>query len=131
MDIVDILKEHSEMPFEHLRVVRDLDTLGVPAIQKGIIFIFAVWSGPAVIAFKRFTCVLSRIDTTGLDLVVLDTDCLSPEAGLALWGREVGGGGETLWAHNGIIVGRALLYLPESEPELIKLTQMLIDEPAG
>jgi hypothetical protein len=128
MDIAQVLKDHTKMPFERLRVVRHLDELRLAAIRRGIIFIFAVWSGPAIIAFHRFTRVLAGIDTTGLDLVVLDTDCLSSEAGTALWGKNVGGGGETLWVRDGAVVARLLLYIADSEPELLRHTQDLIDE---
>jgi hypothetical protein len=42
MDIVEVLKEHTKMPFERLRVARHLDELRISAIRRGIIFIFAV-----------------------------------------------------------------------------------------
>ena len=127
MDFADVVKEHCGIPFERLRIVRELDALGMFSIHRGVIFIFAVWSGPSIIAFRRFTQVLSRINTDGLDLAVLNTDCFSSEAGIALWGRNVGGGGETLWIRDGVVVGRALLYVANTEPEVVKLTQQLLD----
>jgi hypothetical protein len=128
-DISDALKKHTKMPIERLRVIRHLDELSMSTIRRGIVFIFAVWSGPAIIAFERFTRVLADIDTTELDLAVLDTDCLSSEAGVALWGRNVGGGGETLWIRDGVIVARSLLYLADSEQELVRHTQSLLAQP--
>lgn len=127
MNIADVLKKHCSMPFDRLRLVQEFDALCVPAMQRGIVFIFAVWSGPAIIAFQRFTRVLSHIDTADLDLVVLDTDCLTPETGVALWGRNVGGGGETIWVRNGVVVGRALLCDANSEFEIARLTRSLIE----
>lgn len=129
MDITDVLKKHSKMPFERLRIARHLDELSVSTIRRGIVFIFAVWSGPAIIAFERFTRVLAGMDSPRLDLVVLDTDCLTPEAMIALWGRNVGGGGETLWVRDGVAVARSLLYVPDSESELARHTQDLLNEP--
>jgi len=129
MDISEVLKKETKMPFGRLRVVRQIDELHLAAIRRGIVFIFAVWSGPAYIAFHRFTRLLADINTSSLDLVVLDTDCLSTESGAALWGKNVGGGGETFWVHDGIIVARSLLYLPDSEPELLRLTHQLLNEP--
>src|SRR5262249_35695872 len=96
-------------------------------IRRGIIFIFAVWSGPAIIAFQRFTQILSTLDTARLDLIVLDTDCLTSEASTALWGRNVGGGGETLWVRDGAVVARALLYAQNTEPEAHRNTIELLD----
>ena len=131
MDIVDVLKKHAKMPFDRLRVCRQLNESSMSSIRRGIVFIFAVWSGPAIIAFERFTRVLGGMDTVGLDLVVLDTDCLSSEAGVALWGKNVGGGGETLWIRDGGIVACSLLYLADCEPELVGQTQDLLDESAA
>jgi hypothetical protein len=130
VDLEQVLKEYAKMPFERLRVARQLDELHMSTIRRGIIFIFAVWSGPAIVAFQRFTRVLADIDTTGVDLVVLDTDSLTAEAGRALWGRVVGGGGETLWVRDGVVVSRSLLCVPDSEPEVLRHTRDLIDKSA-
>jgi hypothetical protein len=127
MEITDVLKKHTKMPVERLRIVRQLEDLRMSIIQRGIVFIFAVWSGPAIIAFERFTRLLAGIDTAGLDLVVLDTDCLSSEAGIALWGSNVGGGGETLWIRDGFVVARSQLYVPDSETEFVRHTEDLLD----
>ena len=69
MNIAPVLQEHSKIAFERLRVVRRLDELNISSIRRGIVFIFAVWSGPAIIAFRRFTQVLAGIETAPLDLV--------------------------------------------------------------
>jgi hypothetical protein len=128
MDIATVLREHAKMPFERLRVARHVDGLHISTIRRGIIFIFAVWSGPAIAAFHRFTRLLADIDTTGIDLVVLDADCLTAETSRTLWGRNVGGGGETLWVRDGVVVARSLLYIPDSEPEVLQRTRDLIDK---
>src|SRR5437660_1235030 len=90
MNIASVLQEHSKIAFERLRVAHRLDELNLSSIRRGIIFIFAVWSAPAIIAFQRLTQVLAGMDTAELDLVVLATDCLTSEDGTALWGRNVG-----------------------------------------
>jgi hypothetical protein len=126
MDLSDVLKKHSRLPFERLRVARHLDDLKMASIQRGIVFIFAVWSGPAVIALQRLTQVLGSMDLAGVDLVVLDTDCLSAEAGIALWGANLGGGGETLWIRDGNTVARCLAYVAGSEMDIIRHTEDLL-----
>jgi hypothetical protein len=127
LDVAEVLKKHAKMPFERLRVVLQLDQLHVSTIRRGIIFIFAVWSGPAFVAFHRLTGVLADIDTTGLDLVVVDIDCLTAEVGRELCGRNPGGMGETLWVRDGVVVARSALYTPDSEPEMIQHTHDLMD----
>lgn len=126
MDIAPVLRKYSEIPFERLRIVSQLDELNLPVIRRGIIFIFAGWSGPAIIAFRRFTQVLAALDASRLDLIVLDIDCLSSEAGTALWGENVGGGGETLWVREGAVVARTLLCVPDTESEAHRNTLELL-----
>ena len=128
MDIADVLRKETKTPFERFRIVRQFEDLHLSAIQRGIVFIFAIWSGPAYIAFHRFTRLLANIDTSKLELVILDIDCLSPESGAALWGRSVGGAGETVWIRNGVVVARLLLYAPDSDAELLLHTRELLDE---
>lgn len=122
-----MLQKHSRIPFERLRVVGRFNELKLPDIRRGILFIFAVWSGPSIIAFQRFTQILATLDTTRLELIVLDTDCLTSEAGTALWGRNVGGGGETLWVRDGAVAARALLSAENAESEARRNTIGLLN----
>jgi hypothetical protein len=126
MDISIVLKRHSEIPLERLRIVRKLDELDFPSLNRAIVFIFAAWSGPAIVAFKRFTRVLAGMNLKAVDLIVVDIDCLSVEAMVALWGRPVGGGGETIWIRDGNVAARALSFAIESEQELIRNTEELV-----
>jgi hypothetical protein len=128
IDITVVLKEYAKMPFERLRVARQFEELRLSTIRRGIIFVFAVWSGPAVMAFQRFTRILANIDTKELDLVVLDTDCLTPEVAKGLWGKMVTGAGETLWVREGLVVARMLLDIPESEAQVVQHTHALLDK---
>jgi hypothetical protein len=53
MDISIVLKRHSEIPLERLRIVRKLDELDFPSLNRAIVFIFAAWSGPAIVALSK------------------------------------------------------------------------------
>ena len=90
-------------------------------------FIFAAWSGPAVAAFKRFTKILSSIETSKLDLIVLDTDCLDREVNLPEWAVKRGGWGETIWIRDGQPVAQLRLSSPGTDNEIICHTRDLLD----
>lgn len=128
MDISDVLKKYSEIPLERFQIVCRFEDLAVPSLRRAIIFIFAVWSGPAIIGFKRFTRVLAGLDVRDVELIVVDTDCLSPRDGAALWGRSVGGAGETIWVRDGKVTARSLSSVVDIEPELIRHTKDLLHD---
>lgn len=126
MDFVEHLKKHSEMPVEQLRVVQSLRELNPQSIRLGIVFIFAAWSGPAVAAFERLTKILSSIETSKLDLIVLNTDDLDREQNLPTWAETRGGWGETIWIRDGQPVAQLRLGKPVHDEEIISHTRCLI-----
>jgi hypothetical protein len=75
-----IVQNHSALPIERLRVVCHFEHVRFAEIRRGVVFVLAAWSGPAVVALERFTRIMSDLPTTGLDLVVLDTDCFDAES---------------------------------------------------
>lgn len=77
VDIRPMVETNSAVPMDQLRVARSLEELRLSNADRGIIFVFAAWSGPTVMAFQRFTRVMKSMDTRSLDVVVLDTDCLT------------------------------------------------------
>ena len=110
-DIRPMVQKHSALPIERLRVVSRFEDVRLTEIRRGIVFVFAAWSGPAVVAFQMFTRVMSELPTGSLDLVVLDTDCLTAESATQLFGTGgfiAGGYGETIWVRDGVIVAREI-----------------------
>ncbi len=107
-DIRPMVQKHSSIPMERLRVVSRFDDVQLGAMRRGVIFVFAAWSGPALLGFKQFTKILSEF-VAALDLVVLDTDCLTAETATQLFGTDgfrAGGYGETIWVRDGVITAR-------------------------
>jgi len=113
-----------------LRVVSGFEDVGLSAIRRGVIFVFAAWSGPSIFAFRKFTEIVSTLKTDSLDLIVLDIDCLTAESATALFGDEtfrLGGWGETLWVQNGRVVAR-ILSPDKNEESLREHTNALLGE---
>jgi hypothetical protein len=128
-DIRPMVERISAVPIARLRVLRSFDEVQLPAMRRGIIFVFAAWSGPAVTGFQRFTKVIQELDTSSLDLVVLDTDCLTEDSAAELFGVPSftsGGWGEAIWIQDGRVIARAISNnAPESMIE--QNTKELLD----
>jgi len=132
-DIRPMVEKHSAIPIAHLRVLQSFDEVHLPDMRRGIIFVFAAWSGPAVLGLQRFTRVISSLDTRSIDLVVLDTDCLTEDSATQLFGAPsfaTGGWGETIWIRDAHVIARVLAHTtPESLIE--QHTRGLLDDNAA
>lgn len=127
-DIRPMVQEYSAIPIERLRVVSRFEDVRLTEISRGVVFVFAAWSGPSVLGFRRFTRVMSELPTISLDLVVLDTDCLTAESATQLFGTDgfqAGGYGETIWVKDGVVVAREIAT-PAREQALLDHTRALI-----
>jgi hypothetical protein len=125
-DIRPSVQKNSELPFERLRVVQNLSELRLPDIRVGVVFIFADWSGPAFIALRRFTRLLSTLDLGSLDVVILDIDSMTGDDMIRLFGHVFHGAGETLWVQDGRVVAELSAFRPESEALIIRHTRKLL-----
>jgi hypothetical protein len=124
-----IVQKHSALPIERLRVVSHFGDARLAEIRRGVVFVLAAWSGPSLIALKRFTRIMSELPTSGLDLVVVDTDCLDAESEAQLFGTDgfrPGGWGETIWVRDGVVVAREIAGL-SSEQALRDHTRVLLE----
>jgi hypothetical protein len=104
-----MVQKHSAIPMERLRVVSQFEDVRLTEIRRGVVFVFAAWSGPAIMRFKKFTRLMNELPSALLDLVVLDTDCLDDLSAEQLFGTEgfiAGGNGETLWVKDGVVIAR-------------------------
>lgn len=129
-DFRKLVEKYSAMPVERFRIVQEVDDLLISGVRRGVIFILAVWSGPAVEAFCRFTRVINLMDTQSIDVVILDTDCLTDELATRLFGNEhftTGGWGEVIWLRDGRPVAREIAR-EGSEVLLKQHTKGLLDE---
>jgi hypothetical protein len=131
-DIRPTVEKHSAIPMSHLRVLQSFDEVHLSEMRRGIIFVLAAWSAPAVMALQRFTKIIRSLDTHSLDLVVLDTDCLTENSATQLFGAPSftsGGWGETIWVRDGCIIARVLAHTaPHSLIE--QHTRELLDDNA-
>jgi hypothetical protein len=125
-DIRPSLRENSELPLERMRVVQSLAELRLHDVRAGVVFVFAVWSGPAVMALRRFTRLLSGLELGSLDVIVLDNDCRTADDMIRLFGHVFHGGGETLWVRDGRVVAELSAFQPEAEGLIVSHTRELL-----
>jgi hypothetical protein len=121
------VEKYTELPFNRLRVVCLLADLQLPELRRAVIFVFAAWSGPAVMAFKKLTRILATIDLGSLDVVILDIDCMRPEDVIRLFGHVFHGAGETFWIRDGRVCAELSAYRADSEPLLLSHTKSLVE----
>ena len=125
-DIRPSVQKNTELPFERLRVVQSLSELRLPDIRAGVVFVFAAWSGPAVMALRRLTHVLSKLDLGSLDVIFLDNDSMTGEDMIQLFGHVFHGAGETLWVRDGRVVAELSAFRPDSEALIVSHTRELL-----
>lgn len=105
------LMKYSRLPAERIKYVPDGDENTVQSIGRGILFLMAFWSGPAVQAFAKLTEILATLPAEDLELVVADVDGSPNLYELPEFRGQVTGSGETAWVRHGKIVstsGRGL-----------------------
>ena len=54
-DICPMVRKYSAIPCEQIQVIRDITAFQLSKIARGIVLIFAAWSGHSVIALQRLT----------------------------------------------------------------------------
>ncbi len=132
-DIRPMVEKNSSLPIERLRVLSNFEDLRLRDMRRGVVFVFAAWSGPAVLALRRFTQIMAEIATDALDLVILDIDCLTPDSAAVLFGTDgfrAGGYGETIWVSEGLVVAREIAS-PPAERAIREHTKDILDDENG
>jgi hypothetical protein len=120
------LAKYSRLPVERIKYIPDADASIVRSIRRGVLFLMAFWSGPAIQAFAKLTEVLARLDAEGLELVVADVDGSPDLYELPEFKGKVHGAGETAWVRNGKIVVTSGLGLNPAcfEPNTLALLSL-------
>ena len=127
-DICPMVRKYSAIPCEQLQVIRDIAAFQLSKIARGIVLIFAAWSGHSVIALQRLTESLSRRDLDFLEIKVIDIESMTSQDMNRVFGRVFHGYGETLWIREGKVVAQIEAFEPESEPLILAHTRELLAE---
>ena len=129
-DISPMVRKYSVLPFERIRLIRDITDFQLADIRRGIVIIFAAWSGQAVLGLQRLTRLLAA-RAESLDIVVIDIESMTTQEMNQWFGRELYGKGETFWIREGQIVAFLEAYNPDTEPLILSHSRRLLDERAS
>jgi hypothetical protein len=123
-------KDHFAAP-DRLYPVTCLEQFSISTIKEGVVFVMAVWSGPARRAYQVLKTVLEQPAFLEVRLYVINIDQLTPEfVNRQLPGIQFGGAGETFWVKNGKIKHKMAGYRSEQRKTVEDYTRSILDAPA-
>jgi len=129
-DITSMVRKYSAVPFERIRLIRDISDFQLSEVRRGIVMIFAAGSGQAVLALQKLTRFLASRDEL-IDLIVIDMESMTTQEMKQVFGREFYGHGETQWIRDGHVVAFLEAYTPETEVLILKYFKQLLIERAS
>jgi len=127
------LAEKSGLPESRFRFYAEADEAALATISRGILFLFAYWSGPAHMAFERLSRIVGDVDPGArLEFVVVDIDGARRICELPEFREIVHGNGEAAWVRGGRIEAVAAAHLrTDSSQNYEHFTRQLLDDHAA
>lgn len=87
---------------ENTTVIEHSDLLDFGKTEEGVLIVYAAWSGPAIMNSLATVGLLYEQNYTG-QIMVIDTDSMSPDFQINLFGQVCHGYGEIFLIRNGSI----------------------------
>lgn len=113
-------------------VLCERDPISLSAIEKGIVFVWAPWSGSAVSSARALSKTLDSIpDLNGLVVYFLDTDNERSAEFIESVGDSPEGKGETYWVYKGIVQHQLKDYSQIARHRVEQYTLELLARPHG
>ena len=126
-DIGPMVGKYSAVPFEQIRLIRDIAQFQLAQVRRGIAIIFAAGNGQAVLALERLTRFLVARDLA-VELIVIDIESMTTQEMEQCFGRQFHGQGETQWIRDGKVIAFLEAYPPDAELLLLNYAKRLLDE---
>ncbi len=106
IDFKEVVLKGATDDLQHVEVVSEFTATQLQSMKRGVLFVCALWSGPArqgLVEFKRFA---AKHRSGNLQIVILDTDGVQPIYELLdpRFQKLFGGWGEVLWIRDGKVV---------------------------
>ena len=93
------------LPYDRIRITR-FDTLELATIPRGVLFVFAIWSGDAIRSFRMLCDGLAATPEANFSILVMDADGFDFDAFMSALGELPQGKGEAYWIRNGQVINR-------------------------
>ncbi len=131
-DITPAVRQGTGLPFERLRIIHQFADLSLAGIRRGIVYFFAGWGPLSTHYFALTTRTLAALDTSRLEIYVVDIDSVPGEFLKATFGHShPAGSGETAWVRDGRIVSVSDGLGVEVETEFLRHTAELFEDQTG
>jgi hypothetical protein len=129
-DIGPMVRKYSALPFEQIRLIRDIADFQLSQVRRGIAIIFAAGNGQAVLALERLTRIHVARDLP-IELIVIDVESMTTQEMKQCFGRQFRGQGETQWIRDGKVIAFLEAYTADAEVLLLNYSKRQLDERAS
>jgi hypothetical protein len=114
------------LPYDRIKISK-FSELDLATITQAVLFIFATWSGTAVVSFRLLCEALAKSPTAKFPVVVLDADGFDLDAFKKALGELPQGKGEAFWIKHGQVVFRDQGYATDTSEMLRTRINSLTD----
>jgi|ERR1700722_17955602 len=126
MSLPEAYRRHMTIAPDRLVLIGPDESVPLPSMEKGIIFILARWSGQSQLAFRALNKALVQTEGLGdLPVYVADTDSTKTQEFLSQIWETPSGGGETYWVVGGRIQHQLMGYTDKDLSSLLNFTKEL------
>lgn len=101
-------------PFDRIKLC-ELHQINLAAIERGVCFIFATWSGSSVVSFQCLCDALMRAPNASFPIYIVNTDEIDYDSFKKTFGYSLNGNGEAMWIKNGKILAFDIGYTNKEE----------------
>jgi hypothetical protein len=105
------------LPYDRIRISQ-FSQLELATIPQAVLFIFATWSGAAVVSFRLLCDALAKSPGTRFPIIVVSADGFDSDAFKRAFGELPQGKGEAFWIKRGQVVFRDHGYTNETSETL-------------
>ena len=120
-----------KLPYDRIRVSQ-FNQLELATIAQGVLFIFATWSGVAIVSFRLLCEALAGSPAAKFPIIVINADGFDFDAFKKAFGELPQGKGEALWIKDGQVLFRDHGYTNETKDMLrARIKSLNSPEPSG
>lgn len=118
MSFEDQIKSNcGRLPYDRIKILR-FDQLELATIIRGVLFVFATWSGDAIRSFRLLCDGLATTPEVKFSILVMDADDCDYDAFKSALGELPQGKGEAYWIRSGQLVHRDHGYTDKTKEVL-------------
>ena len=133
-DITSAVRHSIRLPAERYSVIRRFDELELSRLRRAVLLLFAGWNPLSPVSLLIVSRAIESLSSEGVELYVIDCDCVPDTFAIATFGRASAGcgSGEVAWVRDGAIVATFDAGSPPRlESEVLRHTRELLDIPAA